>query len=223
MKNVLKIVGVIFCLGIVSLFFVACNNSLQEEVSKNISEYREDFFFASDDNYIVSFTDGKREKDFITNGDSTSLVDFGVLLLKSKQDLGNKPKFKLTINDKVYEGDFERNPFDNTYVVDLQVRVNKEDNILFELPEMNVKMQLLCLSKNWQIDVNKALNIFIDYNEQKLSTYLKNKDFKGEIFIKIVSDKHTAENIYWYVLCICEDGNVFSNLISVENGEILQS
>ena len=224
MKNILKIFGVIVFVFVSSLCLLACNKSIEEIISGQVSEYREDFFFASSDDGSVSFTDGQREIDFVTNGMPTKLVDFGVLVFKTDKDFGDSPKFKFLVNDKVYEGNFERNPFDNTYVVDLLVRVNSQDKLVFSMPEYGVnEITLQCLSKDWEISCSKALDIFCKNNSSKLQEYVDKDNFEGEIFIKIVADKKQPDNIYWYVLCVCQDGNVISNLISVTSGEIVQN
>ncbi len=223
MKKFIKVFGLILCFTFFGLTLVGCGKSVEEELSLNISEYREDFFYGSSLNMTATFTDGQRESDFVTDGKKSQLQDFGVLVVRSNSDLGDKPKFQLKINDEIYEGEMERNPFDGSYVVDVLKRVNCEDTIVVTMLDLNETITLECLSKDWGCDCNRALNVFIENNKDNLNEYMGANGFEGEVYIKIVADKKDIANIYWYVLCVCQDGNVFASLISVENGEIVQN
>ena len=204
--------------------FVGCGGkSLEEGISEKISEYREDFFYGTSEGVSASFTDGMRESDFRTDGKSTELQDFGVLLVRTSDNTSDTLDFVLKIGETEYEGTLQKNPFDGSYVIDLNRRVESVDVITLTIPSLNTTFTLEPLSQNWGIDSNKALNIFITNNKVNLNEYFVDGDFKGEVFIKIVADKGDIANIYWYVLCVCEDGYIFANLISVQNGEILQN
>ena len=223
MRKFIKVFGLILCLTFIGLTLVGCGKSVEEELSLNISEYREDFFYGSTLNMSATFTDGQRESEFVTDGKKSELQDFGVLVVRSNNDLGENPRFELKINDETYEGEMEKNPFDGSYVVDVLRRVDCEDTIVVTIPSINETITLECLSKDWGCDCNKALNVFIDNNKDNLNEYMSANGFEGEVYIKIVADKKDIANIYWYVLCVCQDGNVFANLISVEDGKIVQN
>lgn len=219
MKNLKKIIGILFCFLFGLIFFVGCSNSLEENVSQCVSEYRQNFFFGQGKFFSASFTDGKREKEYIANGVKTDLTDFGVVVVRvNSGDIGKK--YLLKINDESYEGELEVNPFDMTLVVDIQRRVNENDKIFLTINGEEVELKNL--SSSWEIDCNKALNIFVEHNREKLNEYSKKDKFVGEIFIKIVADKNDISNIYYFVLCVNQDGNVIANLISVKTGEIVQ-
>ena len=223
MKKVIKFFFFFLCLIFVGTMFAGCDGkSLQEGISGKISEFREDFFYGSLDNVSASFTDGRRESNFRADGKSTELQDFGVLLVRANES-EDTLDFVLKINDLEYEGTLQKNPFDKSYVIDLNRRVESTDKITLSLPSLNLSFDLECLSKDWAVDSNKALNIFTHNNKANLNEYFVDGNFNGEVFIKIVADKGNIANIYWYVLCVCEDGNIFANLISVDNGEILQN
>ncbi len=216
--RLIKIYVIVLCAILCIFSLVGCGGSLEENISQNVSEYRQNFFVGVGDKFSATFTDGMRESDFIANGEKTSLVDFGVIVIKT-QDLSQK-NFILKINNEEIKGELEVNPFDNTLVVDLKRKVDKDDNLTLDYKDESVT--LVCLSKEWKIDYNNALDIFVQKNKEKLANFEKNNNFEGEIYIKIVSDKQDMSNIYYYVLCITKNGDIVANLINVATGEILQ-
>lgn len=216
--NIIKIYVIGLCAILCIFSLVGCGTSLEENISQNVSEYRQNFFVGVGEKFSATFTDGMRESDFIANGEKTSLVDFGVIVIKT-QDLSQK-SFTLKINDEEIKGELEVNPFDNTLVVDLKRKVDKNDKLTLLYAGENVS--LVCLSKDWKINYNNALDIFVQKYKERLANFEKNNNFEGEIYIKIVSDKQDMSNIYYYVLCITKNGDIIANLIDVTNGEILQ-
>ena len=216
--NIIKIYVVCLC-ALLSIFaFCGCGVLLEENISKNVSEYRQNFFLGLGENFSATFTDGQRESEFVANGEKTSLVDFGVIVIKG-QNLSQK-NFSLTINNEKISGELEITPFDNTLVVDIKKVVDKNDQLTLEY--LGEKVTLVCLSKDWKINYNNALDIFVHKNKDTLKQYNNTNNFDGEIYIKLVSDKQDMSNIYYYVLCITKNGNVLATLIDVNNGEILQ-
>ncbi len=216
--KLIKIYTVVLCAILCIISLVGCGTSVEENISQNVSEYRQNFFMGIGENFSATFTDGKREKDFVADGIKSPLVDFGVIVVKT-DDLSQK-KFTLNIGNEKIDGEFEVNPFDNTLVFDICKTVSKDDNL--ELEYGGEKISLVCLSKDWNVDYNKALDIFTHKNKERLKTFNINGSFEGEIYIKLVRDKKDMSNIYYYVLCVTRNGDIVANLIDVKTGEILQ-
>lgn len=216
--NIIKIyvVSLFALVGIFSL--VGCNTSLEEKISQNVSEYRQNFFIGVGEQFSATFTDGKRESEFVTNGEKTPLVDFGVIVVKT-QNLSQKD-FVFKINEEEIKGTLEVNPFDNSLVVDLKRKVDKDDQLTLTIDGESVA--LVCLSKDWKVDYNSAFDIFVHKNKKVLASCCSKDNFEGEIYIKLVSDKQDMSNIYYYVLCVTKKGDIIANLIDVSSGEILQ-
>ena len=201
-------------------FFTFSCKSLEEDVSSSISETRDDFYYAKTDDYLVTFTSGKREQNYVMDGVSTSLVPYGVIVLKTSKNLGKTPSFAIKSGDKVYSGEMEINPFDGSFVADIEREIKGEDDIIFSLPSQNFETKLKNLSKNWEITPSKALDIFVKHKKNELNKY-KKSNLDGEIYMKIVGDEEN--NTYYFVLFVGKDGNTISSLIDVNSGEILQS
>ena len=218
MKTFFKVFfGLCLCF---SLFVFASCGSLEEDASASISETRDDFYYAKNGDYFVTFTSGKREQNYLMDGISTSLTPYGVVVLKTQKDIGKTPSFSIKSASKTYSSKMEINPYDMSFVADICEEIKGEDEITFSLPEQNFEISLKNLSKNWRTTQSKALDIFVKHKQNELKKYQKT-GLDGEIYIKIVGDNE--ENIYYYVLFVGRDGNTISSLIDVNSGEIVQS
>lgn len=189
-----------------------------------ISEYRKNLFANKTGNMLITFTSGERERDYDLTGIKTPLVDFGVLTVKFDTNVGDiLPKFELMVNQKVFSGTLEKNPYDGSFVYDIETQVNNDDELTLKLLDFDQNLKLVCLSSNWGTTWEDAVEIFNQKYNKQILDHTKAGKFLGEIYIKIVSNSKNLENIYWYVLCVCEDGNVYSCLINPNTKEIVQS
>ena len=80
-----------------------------------------------------------------------------------------------------------------------------------------------CLSKNWNITYQKSLEIFKNKYKNEIKSHTNNNVLQGEIYIKIVSSDKQLKNIYWYVLLVCKNGDMYATLIDTKTGDILQN
>jgi hypothetical protein len=207
-----------------ALIFVGKAKSLEEQVSASVSEYRENYFYAKTDHFIASFTDGEREKDYIYNGVKTELVDYGVVVVKTDLTVADeKLDFELTVAGNLFVGEMERNPFDSTFVFDIETRASPQDEVELYIVDFDVRLTLVCLSKDWEITAGKALTKFVEVHKQQLQNYVSSGVFQGEVYIKLVADTNDENNIYFYVLAVCKDSTVFGSLIDVKTGEVVQN
>ncbi len=226
-KNIFKtifpiLISVLFC-----VVGVACNKNNQNNYESSInvlSEYRKNLFVGNGGNFIVTFTSGQRESNYIMDGETSPLVDFGVLTVKFNYSFEKSaPKFVLKINDKSYEGELEKNPFDGTFVFDIEKQVNDSDVISLYLEDINENLNLTCWSKSWNITYKSALQSFLNKHKDNLSKYYVEDRLEGEIFIKIVSNDSKMSSVYWYVLLVCKNGDILASLVDVNNGQIIQN
>ena len=209
------------CLFLLAL--VSCNTSIEEFVSHNVSETRENFYFGKSGNDIATFTDGRREENYVMDGVCSKLIPYGVIVLLSDKNLGTNPKFVLLCKDRSFSGNFEVNPFDGSLVADIGEMIGDVDTMSLNIVDSNLSIQLDNISSSWQTTCSKVLNIFTQAKKDILNSYVKQGVLKGEIYIKIVSDKFDAKNIYYYVLFVGQDSNSFATLIDVYSSQILQT
>jgi len=227
MKNFFKILfSLTLCFVVVGLF-MGCKDKNKTSQNANfnyVSEYRKNLFVGQAENVLATFTSGKREVDYIMDGNKTNLVDFGVITLKLNYNLGSAlPKIELKVNDSLFVAECEQNPYDGSYVYDIQKQVGDNDTISLYLVDADITLPLNCISKNWKINYKEALNIFVNKNNKAIKENTQENVLKGEIYIKIVAEDKEMKNIYWYVLLVCSSGQTYANLIDVNTGSIVQS
>ena len=212
---------------ILSMFLLnACSkvNNHQELSTNVLSEYRKNLFVSRTNFCTATFTSGQREENYIMDGNNTKLVDFGVLTVKFNSYTSQSlPKFELKINNDLYAGEFEHNPYDNTFVFDIQKQVNDNDTLNLYLVDFDQSTLMQCFSKTWKVNYKQAQNIFTEKYKTEIEGHLTDNILKGEVYIKIVSDDKELKNFYWYVLLVCQNGDMYSSLIDVNSGEILQN
>ncbi len=209
------------------LFLSGCNNAnLKAIVNEKLSEVRFNLFSASSDEINIKFTSGFREDPYILNGKSENKKEFGVITVKFLKNLPNtnaSPNFVITIEDMDFDGVFELNPFDQTYVQDIETFVLDDSNVTIKIMfgELNFETSLKNVSKEFSINHKDALNIFIKEFEKDINLLLKNgKDF--EVYVKIISDPNfSLDKNYFYVCLISNSGISFSLIIDPLSGQIL--
>ena len=159
----------LFLICISLIFFAsACSNSQkstknQEVIESSLSEYRKNLFAGKTNNFIATFSSGEREDSYIMDGNKTKLVNFGVLTISFiiSPD-STSPQFELKVNTNTYTGELERNPYDNTYVFDIETQVDDSNTLTLYLIDFDEYITLDCWSKDGNITYKDSLNIFKD-------------------------------------------------------------
>ena len=210
----------------VTMFCVGCVSKLDFLARQNISEYRQCLFVSSGESFVATFTCGKRECSYNYDGVSNKLVDFGVLSIKytTKLNLDNMPQYLLFIDTMQYEGVFEFNPIDNTYVADICKNISSYADIYLRVYGGGVdeQMKMICVSNSWKINYKQAFDIAIGCFEPILKCQVQKNKVNGEFFVKIVGEN--LENIFdicWYVGYVGQDDTVLACIINVNTGEIV--
>ena len=208
------------------LIFSGCKNSVNVLVQEKISEVRFNLYNACSEEINVDFTSGFREDPYILNGKSESKKEFGVITVKFLKEIENKstlPNFVITINDMDFDGEFELNPFDQTYCSDIETFVLDDSTIHIKViwGDFLFESDLKNISNTFNINHSKALNIFIKEYSKNIKNLLKNKtDF--EVYVKIINDPSLEiKKNYFYVCLITTNGESMSIVISTDTGEIL--
>lgn len=224
-KNVLISLFSICFLIIFPLFFIGCGQvNLNDYSHEGLSEYRKNLFVAKTGLFTATFTSGEREEDYIMDGTKTKLVDFGVLTVKFNSELGNDiPQFELKINNKIFADNLERNPYDGSFVYDTLCQVDDNASIELYLVDLDQREKLVCVSSTWSADYKEAIDIFSQKYSKELASHTTDGKLQGEVYVKIVSTDKNMDNIYWYVLCVCKNGDMYASLIDPNTKVILQN
>lgn len=223
--KILKKMLTIFLFVPLALLF-GCHSNIKTAVQEKLSEVRFNLFEASNEEVNVRFTSGFREDPYVLNGKSENKKEFGIITVKFLKNLPNKntsPNFVITISDMDFDGEFELNPFDQTYVQDIETFVLDTSTVSIKIMfgEFVFESALKNISKDFSINHKDALQIFTKEFQKNIHNLLKNgQDF--EVYVKIINDPNLEINKnYFYVSLISTQGESFSLIIDPNSGTIL--
>jgi len=210
-----------------SVIFSGCSNKYETYLCENISEVREFMLEGKSDNISVNFIGGKRETDYVINGYSTDLIDFGVLTFVL-DDVDNYDvslaNYVLIVGSVRYDGELQQNPFDGTLVVDIGKIIDYNQNVYAKLiiGDYSKEVKLQLVNKDFKINHNDVIKLVVSEYKTELSKIIEDGNFLGEVYIKIIND--ADENVgdyYWYINIVSRDKGNLSMLISPYTKEIL--
>ncbi|MDR0850577.1 MAG: hypothetical protein LBN07_03800 [Christensenellaceae bacterium] len=226
MKKIFGVAGVLTIVGFIVVLMAACSSSFGTIAERGISEYRKNLFVAINDDLGVSFVSGKRENPYKYDGKCKELVEFGVLTVKFHEPfVGVNPSFTLYIDSFQYNGQLDFNPFDGTYVADIEKEFSDDIDISLRLHAggEDYDMALSCVSKDFGIDYKQAFNVAIHAMQTYIEPHIKSGVLEGEIFIKFVGDNTMQlDTIYYYVYFVPKEGDSAACLIDIE-GNIIEA
>lgn len=204
------------------LSFAGCAKfNLQFE--KNISEIQTALFSAEDKNIFATLALGKRENPYVVDGNSEELVDFAVLTVYPQQlrPQSQNASFVLTTNQAQYDGKFEVNPFDNSFVVDLQTIETDFSKIMLSLTidgieySYELQNQLQGSSANSEEVKNIASKQFESIKDK----LIKNGKLQAEVYIRVI--KKFGHMPLWYVSVVTSQSDLFALIIDPASKEVI--
>lgn len=202
-----------------------CGVTIKDKVWNNISELREFVVYGKDDNMSITLMCGRREVDYKYDGFSTNLIPFGVITVKHNDSTNIKEgRYVLYVGTEKFEGLFEKNPYDSSFVSDIGKVVDKNNNISIDVYFNDIKtsMKLNSVDDDWDIETKDLVNILIKNRLKELKSLVINGEFQGEIFFKIIDDyDNFVSDFYYYISVIGRKDEKLSMLVSPLTGEIL--
>lgn len=211
----------IMCVGTLC----GCTNKYYNMAKDNVSEVRTLLYYYHDDNVTVKFDSGYREQDYKIDGVHTANIPFGVVTfyINDTIDDGVTPQYVLLFGTNRIDGDLVQSPFDNSYVADTQKLVSAGTKIVAKFVAGNVVYEcpLQCLSDNWKIDSDKALEIATKHFSKELKSFVVNNVFCGEVYIRCVTDSDLSDEYFWYVNFVDSSKNQYTCIISNDTGKVL--
>ena len=224
MKILRKMLIVVLIICPITIF--GCSNDIDLIVQESLSEVRYNLFVAGNEEINVKFMSGFREDPYVLNGKSENKKEFGVLTVKFLKNISNKnatPNFVITISDMDFDGELELNPFDQTYVQDIETFVLNDSSISIKIGfgDFGFKGSLKNVSNDFVINHKEALNIFVKEYKKNIQALNKNeKDF--EVYVKIINDPSLEiDKNYYYVCLLSSTGESFSLIIDPYSANIL--
>lgn len=225
-KNIL-VTSIVFILAIGCLagliFLQGCSVNKNRVLLKSVSEYRKNLYVGETQGFTITFTTGKREEPYATDGVRGKMVGFGVLSVKYESKLPDDLYYEMFIDTVQYGGKLEFNPYDNSYVADIMKEVSSKDDIYLKIynHDINIHATLKCVSREWKVSYKDAIRIVSQDMGSDLYDYIDGNKLNAECFVKIVSEDQEMNKIYWYVHVVCKNGDTYTYLIDVNSGEIL--
>jgi hypothetical protein len=217
----------LFFLLIICISSLFCGCSNKSYIDNNIAEVRKYLFEGKKDNIVATFICGQREEEYVANGYSTKLIDFGIITFSGMnlEDYNSTDySYFLSINDEKYSGFLQKNPFDNSLVGDIKKEEVSENDMyaVLKIGEFESAIMLKRYDLQWCIKVEDVKNIILDKFNKELKYLIKDKEFCGEIYIKFINDSDKNESdYYWYVSIIGRNGGKLNAIISNKTGEVL--
>lgn len=215
-----------YFLGLVVILISGCNNNFNNKIQESLSEVRYNLYSVSNEQINVTFMSGFREDPYVINGKSENKKEFGIITVKFLGEITNKsglPNFIITINNVDFDGEFELNPFDQSYVQDIETYVldNYEISIKIMWQDFVFEGDMKNISNGFNCNHKQALNIFTKEYKKEIEKLIK-QNTSFEIYVKIINDPSLEiDKNYFYVSLVSINGQNFSIIIDPLNAKIL--
>ena len=168
-----------------------------------------------------SISVGQREEPYKIDGKSQKLEDFSLFILDFNQQMEDETiDVKLLVNG--VESDFQLflNPVNHYYMNDLGYSLGQNDEVI--LTYQDIVVNFYNVSDSFNIDWSEALDIAEE--NLNLQSFYKDGDFKGECYLKILTEQNdNFQDLFWYFNAVSENGVVMDIVISTDAGEIFVS
>ncbi len=217
----------LFFLLVAVICMSSCQNQYENLLENNTSEIRQYLFEGKSENISASLIIGMREKNYIVNGYSGELIEFGVLSFDvskcDKIDSGAS-NFILFVGTDKFEGGLQENPFDKTLVADIKKIIDCNKKVIARIISKDYEqdIELKCVNSKWKVNADDVYKIVAKKLKKEISAFVIKNNFEGEVYIKIINDADiNVGDYYWFVNIVGRGGSRLSAIISPNNSEIL--
>lgn len=210
-----KISIFVIVLVIMSAFVLASCSGGLGKYEKSVSEYRDNVYIGSSENFSAEAVTGYHETPFVIDGKSDNKSDFLVVTITPKDfDPTAEYKYKVTVGGVEYEGDFVKHPFENTYSFEIAARC-LENGLSVAVDGESI--ELTSVKNENFISPEKAFEIALKRLEK--TDIVKSGNY--EIYIRLIANPVNASGGYfWYVAFVDESQDTCAALIQPETMEI---
>ena len=221
-NKMVKISAIALCVVFICSIFVfsGCNLNTKT-ILENTSDFCHCFFYGESEFAQIEFSCGQRECEFEYDGKSTKKIDYGVVKVMFFEDKTQEVfPAQIIISDQVFDVQLEKNPFDASFMFDIEKQVETNQNIIIKI-EGYEQCELECVSNLWKIGATKA----VELSGVCLKDFLNNTKQQGESFecyLNVVHNVQNGERLYFYTFMVkTTNFKSASVVISPINGEIL--
>ena len=219
MKKISFVVLAVMMIGCAMLS--GCGLNVKSDVLNNLSDVRYFVFVGQSDGVVANLMCGMRENPYSYDGKSNKKTEFGVITVFFKNRPSEDLHYSLSVGKSSYAGVLEENPYNHSFMADIQKIVDGE-GVYLTIEGVVDGMQLMPESKDWAVQYDKALDIAYEVLEEKLMGLYSSRRFCGECYLKIVLDQSSIDNpYYWCFMYVGQNGESGSVIIDVNSGEVL--
>ncbi len=200
-----------YLLSFIFIFGLFCLCGCQKnDLKNNISEKTEIYFFARSGGEIGSISVGKREENYIINGNHTKNVDFSLVILRFNNVFDKEIEAEINVNNKTDKITLELNPLNSTYMTDLGYALKESDIITINYGDYNFEFENI--SKDFNVDSEKAIELGQKHLEDVVSDLTNRNSFDGECYLKIMTKD---DKLYWVFTIVDTKSNEYNLIINV--------
>ncbi len=201
---------IIFALLPMVLFFSGCKMADNLTLLKqNMSELNEVYFMSLDEQMFVTITSGQREEPYIYDGKSCDKLDFALVNARLEGD--DMELATISINGQVQNVIMQFNFVTGLHFVDLEKRLDGSEKITFEY--MGKKVEMQCLSDDFVVDHNKALEIAYENLKNEVDALCDDGEFKGEAYLRVANYLEGGKDKVVWLFSLLDGKKQMKNLV----------
>lgn len=208
------------CLSLPFAFLLGgCSPNKLEVVRENISEITYDYFYGKCDEFEIAISSGEREEPYSYDGQTSPKCDFALAVVRL-DSTKEREMLTFSINGDAESQIFEYNIMTGTFMYDFERRFSADDVIAVKYG--NTQITLDNISKEFEIDCEKAFEIGVSTFDEEISSLFEKEDFKAECYLKILDNlSNNFDNRYWCFSIVNEEGEHLNCIIDLSSGEVV--
>lgn len=201
---------------------VGCKKNVQDDVVNHMSDVRFGVFVGQTTGVCANLTCGLRENPYKYDGISARKTEFGILEVTLKDQQPQNLHFVLCVNGSTFSGALEENPYNHTFMADIQKIVDINASVTLTLENICENMTLEAASKTWQVQYNDAINLACQAMHDDLQKLYHNRKFCAECYLKIIMNPNDIDSpFYWCFMFVGANGENGTVVIDPKTGQIL--
>lgn len=218
MKKTILLCGLAcFCIAL-----VGCGSNIETQIKENLSDVRYNVFVGKNSDITVSLMSGMRENPYNYDGVSNKKCEFGIVTMTSNSIGLLNSNFVLKVDGAEIVGVLEENPYDHSFMTDIEKIVDCESVVYITIENIVENMILTCQSLEWQVQYDDALKIGVDSLLEDAQRFVDGNKLKAESYLKIIFDQSSNNTpYYWYFGIVGENGENIAVIINPQTGEII--
>ncbi len=220
----LKKFGCFMMIICATLMYGCGQMSINDYAKSHISQINYEYYVGEVQDFWLTVTTGKRERDFAQDGQNSTLVDYCILSVvpKNAQEYISL-QYTVEIGESKYQGELEKSPFDNTFGKDLGISFDKNATMYVTIL-VDDKTQI-CKMKNisidFEIDCEKAFGLGVSALQEDLLRMSNNMQESVDAYCKIISTDKKLDIYYWLISFVNQSGEQVAVIIDTNSGQVI--